>query len=233
LVDIARKSVTRKAVRIGARVNAMRRWIFTALLLCCSLFAERAGAGAHHLRRLLAEQGFSGELRGKVTIAQLGVLGCGNDEFQVFYYSWEESNPPGKAIHANYRILFLKSGNTYVGSYSTSDRHPKVKGREIRFEDSTDQGNVIACNEDGLPKTVVLDGERRLLTKRSRLPNHFLLALHNHGCPLASETWESKPLPLPLVILSEVEGSAVALRGFERAGLCSQHLRCIPSAESP
>jgi hypothetical protein len=114
---------------------------------------------------LLAQQGFSGALEGKIAIKRLGVFHCGSRTLEILYHSWEESNPPGKAIHAAYRIVFLENGNKYVGQYMVQDPPVKITRTEIVFGYPEGDGNIIECEGDSLPKEVTLNGEYGTLFK--------------------------------------------------------------------
>ena len=69
------------------------------------------------LERILSKQGFSGQLTGnvKVRFAFLGNMKCGSAVLHVYYYTGEETHPPGKAIHFNRRLIFLEN-RTYLGN---------------------------------------------------------------------------------------------------------------------
>jgi hypothetical protein len=138
----------------------MKKLIVLLLFLRIAAFTQSTDRGA--LKRLLAKQGFSGELNGKVRMTQLGTMECGHAEYAVIYYEWEESNPPGAAIHATQRVLFLE-GDGYVGSYSVDDRPSKITPASILFDYPQALGNVIACNRTQLPKAVLLNGESHVL----------------------------------------------------------------------
>jgi hypothetical protein len=137
----------------------MKTSIFCLLVLSASVFAQTPRTSTRTLRQLLAQQGFSGALEGKVSIKRLGVLHCGSRPLEVFYHSWEESRPPGMAIHAAYRIVFLENGNQYIGQYKVQYPPTKIKGNTILFTSPDGNGNTIACEGDNLPQSVVLNGE--------------------------------------------------------------------------
>jgi hypothetical protein len=116
------------------------------------------------LRDILSKQGFSGELQGKVTFSRLGTIKCNAGELQVFYYTWEETNPPGRAIHFSQRLIFIEKQN-YIGQYVISDRPVLVKPDFLRFPVSEENGNVLRCDQEGLPKSLYLDGGDRILER--------------------------------------------------------------------
>ncbi len=97
-------------------------------------------------------------LEGKVAFDSLGTFDCGARKLEVFYYSWEESNPPGLAIHASYRILFM-AGTNYLGSYHVQDRPERVTRTAIVFNYPQNDGNAISCDGGKLPDSVLLNGE--------------------------------------------------------------------------
>lgn len=134
-----------------------------AQLVACFAIAQKTGDKA--LKELLSKQGFTGELKGKVNFDSLGSLQCNADKLQVFYYEWEESHPPGFAIHASYRVIFIGKGNRYLGSYAVEDQ-PKIVGSlALIFDYPAKLGNTIRCDPSGLPKSVLLDGELPELEK--------------------------------------------------------------------
>ena len=135
----------------------MKARLCCLLLLSASIFAQTPRTSTSTLRHLLAQQGFSGALEGKIAIKRLGVFHCGSRPLEVFYHSWEESNPPGKAIHAAYRIVFLENGNKYVGQYKVQDPPVKITRTAIVFGYPEGDGNTIECEGDSLPEKVNLN----------------------------------------------------------------------------
>lgn len=129
------------------------------LLLSSIILAQQPHTSTSSLKRLLVQQGFTGELQGKVAFSRLGILDCGSRKLEVFYYSWEESHPPGLAIHASYRVILLEHGNKYVGSYHVADPPARMTQTAILFNYSKKDGNTIACEDEDLPQSVMLDGE--------------------------------------------------------------------------
>jgi hypothetical protein len=132
------------------------------LEICCALQLD---PWKENLKLTLSSQGFSGELQGRVSFNRLGVLKCGTKSLEVVFYGWEETKPPGKAIHASYRVLFLESGEHYLGSYVVGDRPTLRNSRALVFDYPRDLGNIIGCNENGLPSRVQLNGELEELAK--------------------------------------------------------------------
>ena len=89
---------------------------------------------------------------------------CNSEELQVFYYTWEETNPPGQAIHFNARLIFIEKQD-YLGHYMVSARPVLVKPDLLRFPVSAEDGNALRCDQDGLPKSFYLDGGDRVLER--------------------------------------------------------------------
>ena len=137
----------------------MKTCLCCLLLLGASISAQAPPTSTRTLRRLLAQQGFSGVLEGRIAIKRLGILECGSRPVEVFYYSWEESNPPGKAIHAAYRIIFLENGHRYLGQYKVQDPPTKITRTTIIFNYPAGDGNTIECEGDSLPQEATLNGE--------------------------------------------------------------------------
>jgi hypothetical protein len=131
--------------------------LLAAVLLSLTSNAQRVDTKS--LRDILAEQGFTGQLDGniKVRFARLGVMKCNTAILQVYYYTGEETHPPGRAIHFSQRLIFIE-GRTYLGQYVVSDRPVLVKPDSLGFPYSKGDGNTIQCDQEGLPKLARLDG---------------------------------------------------------------------------
>jgi hypothetical protein len=138
------------------------RVLLAMMLLSVTSTAQRLDTKS--LRDILSKQGFSGELHGKVTFSRIGTIKCNAEELQVFYYTWEETNPPGRAIHFSQRLIFVEKRN-YIGHYVISDRPVLVKPDLLRFPFSEEDGNTLRCNQDGLPKSLYLDGGDRVFER--------------------------------------------------------------------
>ena len=132
----------------------MRVLLVTTLL---SLTSSAQRQDTKSLKDILSKQGFTGLLQGKVTLTLLGNMKCTSAALQVYYYTWEETNPPGRAIHFSQRLIFIENRN-YVGQYVVSDRPVLVKRELLRFHYSKDDGNTIECDQEGLPKSLLLNG---------------------------------------------------------------------------
>ena len=154
-----------KPLRFGAKVDGMKASICCMLIFSASVFAQTPRTSTSTLKHLLAQQGFSGALEGKIAIKRLGVFHCGSRPLEVFYHTWEESHPPGKAIHAAYRIVFLENGNKYVGQYKVQDPPTKTTRTAMVFDYPARDGNTIECEGDSLPEEVTLNGESGVLLK--------------------------------------------------------------------
>jgi hypothetical protein len=118
------------------------------------------------LTDILSKQGFTGQLRGnvKVTFTRLGVINCNAKMLHVYYYTGEETNPPGRAIHFSQRLIFVKN-RAYMGQYVIADRPTLFKQQSLRFPYSRDDGDTLQCDQGGLPESVHLDGQDVLLEK--------------------------------------------------------------------
>jgi hypothetical protein len=110
------------------------------------------------LKDLLSKQGFTGLLQGNVTFNLLGGMRCNSAMLQVYYYTWEETSPPGRAIHFSQRLIFIQN-REYMGQYVIADRPTLLKQQSLRLPYSGDDGNTIQCDQGGLPQVVHLDGQ--------------------------------------------------------------------------
>jgi len=89
---------------------------------------------------------------------------CSSKTLQVYYYTWEETNPPGRAIHFSQRLIFIENRN-YLGHYVIGDRPILVKRDSLRFPYSKEGGNSIRCDPEGLPGSVQLEGGDTVLER--------------------------------------------------------------------
>jgi hypothetical protein len=144
------------------RSTFLMRVLLVAMLLSLTSSAQKLSTKS--LRDILSKQGFTGLLQGKVTFALLGEMKCGSTVFHAYYYTWEETNPPGRAIHFSQRLIFIENRN-YLGQYVISDRPVLVKPDVLRFPVSEEDGNSLKCDQDGLPKSLILDGGDRVLAR--------------------------------------------------------------------
>ena len=144
------------------RSTHLIRVLVVAILLLVTSNAQNLDTKS--LKDILSKQGFTGQLYGnvKVTFTRIGVMKCNTAGLQVYYYVGEETNLPGRAIHASYRILFIEDRN-YIGQYVVSNRPVLVKPDLLRFPISEEDGNSLKCDREGLPKSLILDGESRVL----------------------------------------------------------------------
>lgn len=120
---------------------------------------------ADQIRRILSSQGFTGKLAGKISFTKLGDIVVGSIRYQVFYYTWEESNPPGAAIHASYRIILLQDPDKYIGSYSVEGSPKRLGLSSIQIDYPESLGNTIIFDKSGPPSQVLLNGELHVLAK--------------------------------------------------------------------
>jgi hypothetical protein len=146
-------------MRIGFRGR-----LVVALLIIQAVTCAAQKLSDKALKSLLREQGFTGELTGKISFIRLGKIGCGAQDLHTFYYSWLESNSPGLAIHQSQRIIFVEKGR-YLGSYIVEDRPSNISTDALRFNYPEKLGNEIKCDQEGLPKSLVLNGEPEILAK--------------------------------------------------------------------
>jgi hypothetical protein len=140
----------------------MRVLLAAAMLLPFTSSAQKLDEKS--LRDILSKQGFTGTLQGKVTFALLGKMECGSAMLHVYYYTWEETDLPGRAIHFSQRLIFLEN-RIYLGHYVISDRPVLVNPNTLRFPVSQEDGNSLKCDRDGLPKSLYLDGGDRVLSR--------------------------------------------------------------------
>jgi hypothetical protein len=137
--------------------------VLLTMVLLSSLASARE-LDTQSLKDILSKQGFTGLLQGKVTFNLLGGMRCNSAMLQVFYYTWEETNSPGRAIHFSQRLIFIKN-RAYMGQYVITDRPTLFKQRSLRFPYSSDDGDTLQCDQVGLPESVHLDGQDILLER--------------------------------------------------------------------
>ena len=142
------------------RSTHLLRVLLVAMLLPLTSSAQKLSTKS--LKDILSKQGFSGELKGKITFALLGEMKCGSKMLRVYYYTWEETNPPGHAIHFIQRLIFIEN-REYRGQYVVSDRPVLVKPDKLRFPVSGGDRNSLKCDQDGLPESFILDDESPVL----------------------------------------------------------------------
>ncbi|MDR3753887.1 MAG: hypothetical protein P4K93_09545 [Terracidiphilus sp.] len=126
-----------------------------AMLLSITSSAQKLDTKS--LREILSKQGFTGLLQGKITFKFLGNMRCSSAALGVYYYTWEETNPPGRAIHFSQRLIFIEN-QSYLGQYVIADRPTLIKADSLRFPYPKDDGNTIQCDQNGLPELVHLGG---------------------------------------------------------------------------
>lgn len=126
-----------------------------AMLLAITSSAQKLDTKS--LTDILSKQGFTGLLQGKITFKFLGNMQCGSAALGVYYYTWEETNPPGRAIHFSQRLIFIEKSK-YLGQYVIADRPTLVKRDSLRFPYSKEDGNTIQCDQEGSPESVHLGG---------------------------------------------------------------------------
>jgi hypothetical protein len=122
-----------------------------ALLVALTLGRGDCWASTHSKRaliRILREQGFRGALTGDIHFTTVGTLRCTEGEFRVIYFEWYGPANPG-SHRAQYRLLFLKGGNQYVGSYVISGGRVLIRHDSVLFSYDDVTGNVVTCSEIG------------------------------------------------------------------------------------
>ena len=141
------------------------RFRYLSALLLLFLPIHLKASDIRLIKKLLADQGFTGTMEGNVGLHQIGEIQCNASKFQVWYYTWEESGPPGLAIHAAQRLVFIQKGDRYLGSYAVDDRPARITINSLSFRYSDKSGNSIRCGRGELPTTVLLNGEILSLEK--------------------------------------------------------------------
>ncbi|HME57215.1 MAG TPA: hypothetical protein VKF63_02680 [Terracidiphilus sp.] len=135
--------------------NYFKRVLLAAMLLSVASSAQKMDTKS--LREILFKQGFTGSLQGKIAFHRLGTMKYNSSMLQVYYYTWEETNPPGRAIHFSQRLIFIENSN-YLGQYVIADRPVLIKPDSLRFPYTKEDGNTIQCDQEGLPESVHMDG---------------------------------------------------------------------------
>jgi hypothetical protein len=148
---------------MNAKSNRGLVGLVLGLLALCVPTLRAQGLKRDELKTLLSKQGFTGELTGNIKFENLGEIGCGQRQIEAIYYEWNETQSPGLAMHQSHRILFISKQQQYLGSYAIDERPAKLSPLSILFNYDANSGNTIKCTSDGLPKTVLLDGDLKHL----------------------------------------------------------------------
>ena len=142
--------------------TCLARLLIVAMVLSVTSPAQKVDTKS--LKDILSKQGFAGSLQGRITFTFLGNMKCNSKALQVYYYTWEETNPPGRAIHFSQRLIFIENRN-YLGHYVIADRPILAKRDSLRFPYSKKGGNSIQCGPEGLPGSVQLEGGDAVLER--------------------------------------------------------------------
>src|SRR5258708_12753145 len=85
--------------------TCLARLLIVAMVLSVTSPAQKVDTKS--LKDILSKQGFAGSLQGRITFTFLGNMKSNSKALQVYYYPWEQTNPPGPAIHFIHRPLFI------------------------------------------------------------------------------------------------------------------------------
>jgi hypothetical protein len=129
-----------------------------------ALLAAGSAATAD-IRSLLRDQGFDGPLNGRETIAYIGHIQQGSDDYQL--YTYRGVFRAAVVDHGVSALIVILNGSTYFGSYKlslpedceTSGQKVVCAGRPV----------VIEFTERGPPFQAWFDGDIALLSYGNRL----------------------------------------------------------------
>ena len=130
--------------------------------MSCLLSAHQERLTKQDLKRLLAEQGFSGTFTSEARFTHIGEFDCNGRQLHVFSYAWEQLKRP---YHAQYRVLFVDDGGKYLGSYVVMDHPIKTGPKAIVVPSDNGRSDKIQCDAAGLPEAVLLNGSETELFK--------------------------------------------------------------------
>jgi len=142
----------------------MKKSLVPSMLMISLLYAVGTMAGygeiwSARIKRMLAEQGFTGTVDSKcVHLSRIGTMKCGPELMDVVFYEWDETaaESPGLARHASYRVLFLHDSK-FLGAYVVEDK-PLLHNNVLIFPYPPHMGNQLKCAADGPPAQAWLDG---------------------------------------------------------------------------
>jgi hypothetical protein len=123
---------------------------------------------------LLRDGGLCFAENGDSKVWPAGVITAGGKRYEIWRYAWEETprTKTGSTEHANYKILIfqrMEKKLSFLGYYTVDGVPFVIRDKTIKFDYTHDDPDFsrdhlngeIRFNEDGPPRTVVLDGEIR------------------------------------------------------------------------
>lgn len=123
---------------------------------------EYFGQGIHRCsgRGLLA-QGFSGYLKDGSSIRFVGELISERRSYFVYYYFFENE----ETHRGHHRVLIMKPGCRYAGSYIIDYARFRTSGEDIVFDVPSGEGNIIRFADGLPPKRAWVDGANLALVR--------------------------------------------------------------------
>ena len=120
--------------------------------------------------RLLAEQGFSGDLRGAgewqtIEITYWNRLRAGDAVFLLCIHRSFTQPAGGAAVHETKRLLVITDDGRYLGGYTLDEEPFRIVGTEVLFDVPPNVGDRITFTENGPPSRAWFDGQLRHLSK--------------------------------------------------------------------
>jgi len=112
-----------------------------------------------HLTSILESQKFTSSTDSGAKFLYLGKIREGNTCFQLYYYDHTNIHP-AQIAHGLQKLIVIRSGETYVGSYllDADDPVPTVSRKSLVFDLPVASGNEIPFGADGPPMSVRING---------------------------------------------------------------------------
>lgn len=143
-----------------------RTALFTLLSAATGAIAGELQSSSPDVRAILAAQGFSGSLQlaGPTTesdtrLGRIGAIKTASGRYELFFHAYEWNRQAGEFIRGAYRLVVIRDGCCYVGSYRVPYGMPVVAGRRVVFDIPEGEGGAIEFTEGGPPPVVRLGGD--------------------------------------------------------------------------
>lgn len=141
-------------------------------LLCITTIQTAGNAGplgareASRVLSILTSQGFTSSTDAGTQLTYIGRICGGSACFEVYYYDHTNIHPV-QIGHGIQKLIILKNGTTYVGSYliDVDDGVPSASGTAVQFKLPAGRGNLIPFGKNGPPLSAWINGSNLTLER--------------------------------------------------------------------